>query len=349
MAGFTMTNVLAKSVDHNNYIQPIQSIKAAHEAGMNPVAVRMEIESIYNISLKDSSFMADGFLTINFPEQIAADKQISPQKPCFVFENDIERNQFTIIETRESMQIDSNDPSHKYKFAYDFSGKFSMGSSNQYRRSPFSKLKLQINLAPVCKFDYIQKKVALVPDDQGETDTLNNFLVANLKVPIGYNLEKSSLHSEVRRWPKSSYSWMAANITLETSRWASFFRWVVPLLIVMTIVIAAPSLNRKYYEARLSIPSASMLTLVFLHETYHSDLPNFPYLTYLDKLYIFAYASCLVVFILFIIDSHRDGVGRQTLKINLPLVGQKVILTEQLVQVLCLICMSIVAIAGWYF
>jgi hypothetical protein len=224
-----------------------------------------------------------------------------------------------------------------------------MGSSNQYRRSPFSKLKLQINLSPVCKFDYIQKKVALVPDDQGETDTLNNFLVANLKVSIGYNLEKSSLQSEVRTWTNSSYSWMVANITLETSRWASFFRWVVPLLIVMVIVIAVPSLSRKYYEARFSIPSASMLTLVFLHETYHSDLPNFPYLTYLDKLYIYAYASCLVVFILFIIDSHRDGVGRQTLKINLPLVGQKVILIEQLVQVLCLICMSIVSIAGWYF
>jgi hypothetical protein len=70
-----------------------------------------------------------------------------------------------------------------------------------------------------------------VPDNQGETDTLNNLLVANPKVPIGYTLEKSSLQSEVRTWSNSSYSWMVANIILETSRWASFFRWVVPLLI----------------------------------------------------------------------------------------------------------------------
>jgi len=193
-----MANVLAKSLDDNNYIQPVQSTEAALEAGMAPVAVNIELESIYNISIKDSSFMADGFLTINYPEQIATDKEISAEQPCFVFENDIESNQYTILTPRESTQIEISNPNHKYKFAYDFSGKFAMESKHQYRRSPFSTLQLQIILSPVCKFDYIEKKVALVVDDQGGP-TKSYSLATNLELPIGYNLNEASLLAQVRK------------------------------------------------------------------------------------------------------------------------------------------------------
>jgi len=92
-----------------------------------------------------------------------------------------------------------------------------------------------------------------------------------------------------------------------------------------------------------------MLTLVFLHESYRSDLPNFPYLTYLDKLYIYSYAACLAIFILFVLDSRNDWSDRPILKINLPIAGKKVLSFEQLAQVLCLLGMGAVAILSWYF
>ena len=66
-------------------------------------------------------------------------------------------------------------------------------------------------------------------------------------------------------------------------------------------------LGSRYFEARISIPSASLLTLVFLHDTYRGDLPNFPYLTYLDRLYVYAYIVCLLMFIFLCLTPSMAG------------------------------------------
>lgn len=67
--------LLAK-IENNNQIQSVQSVSDARQAGLIPVGIWMELERIYDISLKDSTFQADGFISINFPKQIAANVKI---------------------------------------------------------------------------------------------------------------------------------------------------------------------------------------------------------------------------------------------------------------------------------
>ncbi len=298
------SNSLLAKIESNNQIQPVQSVAEARQAGLIPVGIWMELERIYDISLKDSTFQADGFISINFPKQIAANlKNLGPENPCFTFENDVERNQYSMLKSDQIVRKGDR----AYEKGYEFSGKFAMGDAWQHRRSPFSDLHLHLIISPICNFDYSSKRIALVFNDKGSKLKAANILAANLEVPVGYIFSNSSLQAQIRKWPSSSYSWMVADVVLRTSAWASFFRWIMPLLVVMVIVIIVPSLGSRYFEARISIPSASLLTLVFLHDTYRGDLPNFPYLTYLDRLYVYAYIVCLLMFIFLCLTPSMAG------------------------------------------
>ena len=73
-------------------------------------------------------------------------------------------------------------------------------------------------------------------------------------------------------------------------------------------------------EFRLEIPIAVLLTLIFLQDGYRSGLPNLPYLSFLDSIYVIAYLVSIVSFglVLYLEDlkSRRDrstDVGHQQL------------------------------------
>ena len=327
--------------ERNTTIQPAQTVAQAKQAGLIPVGMHMELERIYQVSIAEQSFMADGFISMNLPKQIANKiANYGPENKCFTFENSLDVNQHLSI-LPYSNSADS-------KIGYEFTGKFAMVDHQQHRRNPFGRLKLEVIVAPTCSLAYSRQKVALVFDPEAKELIGSKVLVENLELPIGYALVDSKLQSRIKQWPGVSYSWLVAAITLSTSAWASFFRWVLPLLVVMAIVIMAPSLGSRYFEARISIPSASLLTLVFLHDAYRSDLPSFPYLTYLDRLYLYSYIVCLVMFILFVLDAFHSWSERPVLNINLPFFVIKTISFEQLVQALCVIGLFLVATVCWY-
>jgi len=73
----------------------------------------------------------------------------------------------------------------------------------------------------------------------------------------------------------------------------------LPLAIVLLVVLISPYLEGSLGDVRIAIPSTALLTMVFLQQGYHSELPPSPYLTYLDRLYVVSYLICLSLFVLF--------------------------------------------------
>jgi len=65
-----------------------------------------------------------------------------------------------------------------------------------------------------------------------------------------------------------------------------------------------------------------LLTLVFLQQTYRDHLPDLPFLTFLDQVYVVAYVITLVAFILVIwigrryadMEALEEGQARENLK-----------------------------------
>jgi hypothetical protein len=96
------------------------------------------------------------------------------------------------------------------------------------------------------------------------------------------------------------YSLILYDITFGTSSWSSFWRLMLPLLVVMVMVLLVFKIRPDEQDARAGIPVTVLLTLVFLQQVYRGELPDLPFLTFLDQVYVIAYVVTLFAFVLLV-------------------------------------------------
>jgi hypothetical protein len=121
---------------------------------------------------------------------------------------------------------------------------------------------------------------------------------------------------------ESDYSLILFEISFGTSAWAAFWRLLLPLTVLMAMVLLVFKVRPDEQDARSSIPVTVLLTLVFLQQTYRSNLPDLPFLTFLDQVYVVAYVVTLLAFILVIcigrryayMESLEEDAARENLK-----------------------------------
>jgi hypothetical protein len=82
-----------------------------------------------------------------------------------------------------------------------------------------------------------------------------------------------------------------------TSVWASFWKLLQPLSVVMVMVVLCSKLPSHLDDVRMGIPVTVLLTLVFLQQSYQLNLPSLPYLTFLDRVYVVCFISTLLSFV----------------------------------------------------
>lgn len=99
---------------------------------------------------------------------------------------------------------------------------------------------------------------------------------------------------------ESDYSLVLFEMSFGTSAWSSFWRLLLPLVVLMTMVLLVFKLRPDEQDARASIPVTVLLTLVFLQQSYRGEIPTLPFLTFLDQVYVVAYVVTLVAFVLVI-------------------------------------------------
>ncbi|MEB3351550.1 MAG: hypothetical protein VKM01_04420 [Cyanobacteriota bacterium] len=100
--------------------------------------------------------------------------------------------------------------------------------------------------------------------------------------------------------PEGDYSQIVFDLSIGTSAWAAFWRLLLPLAVLMAMVLLVFKVRPDEQDARASIPVTVLLTLVFLQQGYRDELPNLPFLTFLDQVYVVAYAVTLLAFVLVI-------------------------------------------------
>lgn len=96
------------------------------------------------------------------------------------------------------------------------------------------------------------------------------------------------------------YSLIVYDITFGTSAWSAFWRLMLPLLVVMVMVLLVFKIRPDEQDARAGIPVTVLLTLVFLQQVYRGELPDLPFLTFLDQVYVIAYVVTLFAFVLLV-------------------------------------------------
>jgi len=117
------------------------------------------------------------------------------------------------------------------------------------------------------------------------------------------------------------------------------------VLIVIGIVLLAPSLSGEYTDTRLAIPSTGLLTLIFLQQTYRATVPALDYLTFLDWLYACGYLISMVTFLLFLWGTNFYQSANECEKSNAVIRINKIDSVFQLSALLALMLAS--ALAWW--
>ena len=107
---------------------------------------------------------------------------------------------------------------------------------------------------------------------------------------------------------ESDYSQIIFEISYGTSSWSSFWRLLLPLSVLMAMVLLVFKVRPDEQDARASIPVTVLLTLVFLQQTYRDKLPDLPFLTFLDQVYVVAYVVTLAAFVLVLWIGRRYAV-----------------------------------------
>jgi hypothetical protein len=284
-----------------------------HQAKLQPVVVSerlvrehptiscgIHVDQIYELNLNSRTFTADGQFWLVWPASVQELMTTHATTPL-----DLVR-MLNRIETWDStFEVATPSPiplsGGRHYQLYTFSSRF-YDDSISFRRDPFDSLSLPIILQagqPWMANKYAD--VRMIPERPmgalvGESGELSGY-------ERGGASFKPYLHRATTRfggWFQPVMAQMRLEMVYRSNVWSALVNWVLPLMIVNSIVLMAPSVEGSLGDVRLAIPSTALLTLIFLQQSYHSSLPRLPYSTLLDDLFACSYVVAMTLFGLFV-------------------------------------------------
>ncbi len=276
-------------------------VELARTRGL-PVEVGAFIENLHDLSLRERTFIAEGYYWLQWPVAVQQAMDEAKMEPLELVELTNQVSGWDALiqpETAAPVRL----PDGGYYQLFRFSANFYIPHVD-LRRSPFERIALPIILeVRPDLFARQNKNIVLLPSHEKGNSSIGAYASIN-----GYDVDSVRLvslsHSYGTNWGRDQgdlyYSQLALEVVMKGDIFSSFVTWVLPLLIVMSIVLLAPSLGGELGDIRLAIPSTALLTLIFLQQSYKSELPLLNYLTFLDTLYAYSYLVSLVLFVLFV-------------------------------------------------
>lgn len=299
----SLTDILPTAADqkYQHRYESANTAELLSAANAIPVKVGAYIENYHDLYLGSRRFVAEGYYWVEWPQVLEDAIETQGIKPSDVFEitNQVDEwdSKFRSV-SDQAIKL----PNGNYYFQVRFSGNFYIPDLN-LRRSPFETLKLPIIIETQDDALALENLNVVLTKDNSK-----DLLVGSYGEIDGYKLVSTSMEPMVHSYGTSwglgkgdlRYSAMEIVSVLKSSVVASLVIWVLPVLIVIGIVLLAPSLAGELGDIRLAIPSTGLLTLIFLQQTYRSTLPALDYLTFLDWLYALGYLISILTFVLFV-------------------------------------------------
>lgn len=273
------------------------------------IKIGIEIANIYNFSLANQTFMANGYYWLQWPETVQKwmdERGIEPQQ-LIEFPNNIVSYDFLVEPTHKAPRIL---PSGSREQSYRFSGHF-WTEEMDFKHFPFQRLEIPIRLE-IASDDFSLNgatPVSLVADPR-QADMLGSLI----EIP-GLDLKGGKLEPFLHYFSDDStfttentaktFAQVRSLAVFKTHPITAIGQWLVPILIVMITVFVAPTVTGHLSDVRIAIPSAALLTLVVMQQTYETTIPQLSYLTFLDYIYLWCYAVTVALFVLFVWSANQ--------------------------------------------
>ena len=276
-------------------VQPSEELIAKHPF----IYAGIHLDKIYELNLNSRTFTADGEIWLEWLPEVEELLQRYDTDPADLISltNRIETWDSTFEPSAAGPRELSGG---RHQLLFRFSSRF-YDDAVDFRRDPFDVLKVPIiiELEPLWTSQkYADLRLLPAPS--------NDNLVGELGSLSGYQLQGASFKPFLRRssnslgtWYRPQLSQVRLEVIYQSNLWPGIVNWIIPLMIINSIVLMAPSVEGTLSDVRLAIPSTALLTLIFLQQSYHSSLPKLPYTTFLDDLFTTSYLIAMALFGLF--------------------------------------------------
>lgn len=260
------------------------------------------VHNIYVFEADKKTFDVDGWIWLKFS------KQLKEQMSHHGFSAANLIHLVNQVDDYDSSLDPSTDapvlmPDGRYYQRFRFSGHFYVDDLD-YRQFPFQTISLPIIIeirAQRLHRDAAPVQLAIDRESSG----IGAYIDISGYLTNGFTLEGATEHLMSRMGnpladETGAISELRLSIHYKKSLNTTFLKLILPLLTVMMVTLFSPSISASGWEVRVGIPPTSLLTLIFLQQTYQSGIPDFHYLTFLDNIYNLCYLIDLGLFGLFL-------------------------------------------------
>jgi hypothetical protein len=312
------------------------------------IEVGLHVENLHQLSLKDKNYWVEGWYWLRWPqsiqrilqaEKIATDRMVE-------FTNQIEDSSI-VISPEESEIVEL--PGNAFYQSFRFSGKFYVDDLDLIR-FPFQQISLPITIEtrPAALSCTAEACIQLRADPVNVRSLVGQFAAVN-----GYDIKAAKITPFIHQYKSnfgigapSAFGAVDFSIIYKTNPWAAFSQSILPLLVIIGIVIASPSLPGSIGDVRLAIPTTALLTMIFLQQTYRSEIPPLSYLCFLDWLYLYAYVLSIVFFLLFCWGTYIYTVAEEG---RAEQVVRRIDKVDSFFQIGAILVLALVVPLAWFF
>lgn len=325
-------------------ITPLDRQPALLRQGL-AIRAGIHIENLYDLSLRDKTFSADGRIWLEWPQAVQdlLDQEELQPLQLVDFANQV-------VDWEGAITADTSRPiqrGDRWQQSYHFSKQFYLHSLNLHRY-PFNDLNLPVVLQINPAQSELQGRLLLLLPQRNQRGIIGEYASVD-----GYQLQSAALEPQIRTY-RTDYGQdrtvrvgqLMLSLQYRFSFWPAFVAYLLPLIIILVMVLISPYLEGSLGDVRIAIPSTALLTLVFLQQGYNAALPPSPYLTYLDRLYAVSYLICVALFVLF---AWTSNVYQRTPKRRRAAVVRRLDVVDQYFQVGALAMLLVVSLEAWLY
>ena len=312
------------------------------------VEVGLLIDNLYIFEAEKKMFDADGWIWLKWPPQLQQKmikKGMTPQD-LFVFFNQVD-DWDSMLTPSSEQPLKMSDGRYYQKFR--FSGHFYVNKLD-FRTYPFHAIKLPIVLELLSdKLMGPGNTLDIRLDEShsglGAYIDLSGYFTKGFDFKRYYHESAHSMSEPGSNDGPKQVPQARMEIAYQKAPVMTVLKIILPLITVMTLTLFSPSISSAGWDVRLSIPPTSILTLIFLQQTYQTWIPELPYLTFLDTLYNVCYFTNLSLFGLFLWGTNEHNKASEAEK---PSVTAKVDRIDRYFKIGLTLIIVIMATLNWF-
>lgn len=282
-------------------LKPIPEGEAIISA--NTIEVGLVADNVYNFEGDKKTFDADGWVWLKWSPEVEKkmEERAMTAQDLFFFFNGVDDYDFALI-------ADTSAPLRRadgrFYQQYRFSGHFYANDLN-FRLYPFQTIKLPLA--------FELKSIPLLGENSPLRLTLDQeHSGVGSYIDLGGYITKGFSFSNFIHQYRSSHDepgladgtrrlyQARMEIFYEKEPMATVIKLILPLVAVMALTLVSPSIPPIGWDIRLGVPPTSMLTLIFLQQSYQAWIPELPYVTFLDSVYNICYLVNMFLFGLYL-------------------------------------------------